>query len=116
MLIMPALGKLRQEDYKLAASLYIVRKVCAHKCKCLRRPEEDIRSPEVGIQVAVSHPMWMLDIELRSSARAICTFNHWAISHTHPFSHYRGTEDLHTCGTGHKVMAAMEDGILCQRG
>lgn len=40
---------------------------------CLRRPEEDIRSPGAGvIRVVVNHLTWVLRSELGSSDREVC--------------------------------------------
>lgn len=35
---------------------------------------------ELDFQAVVSHPMWMLGMELEFSARALCALNHWTIS------------------------------------
>ena len=34
---------------------------------------------ELELQAVVSHSVWMLGTELRSSARAMCTLNLWAL-------------------------------------
>lgn len=47
--------------------------VCAHECRCLRRPEEGILS--LGDQVTGSY-VWVLEMEFKSSARAILALNH----------------------------------------
>lgn len=46
-----------------------------HVCTCPQRLEEDIRAPGAGLQAVGSLLSWVLEIELRSSARAVCTVN-----------------------------------------
>lgn len=48
-------------------------------CRCALRTEES-ESPRTGTILAVLHPTWMLGARLGSSARAVYTLNHWAIS------------------------------------
>jgi hypothetical protein len=43
-----------------------IRVVCAHKCRC---PQE------LELQVVINHLMWMLRIEIGSSARAVLEKN-----------------------------------------
>ena len=38
---------------------------------CLHRLEEEVRSPEAGLQVVVNCLTWILGIELRSCARTV---------------------------------------------
>lgn len=48
--------------------------------QCLQRPEEDLRSPQVDIQVVLSLPVWLLGVERLSSARAVSALKPWATS------------------------------------
>lgn len=49
--------------------------VCAHEYRCLWKPEEGDRFPELNYR-HLRCLIWVLGIELRSSARAICVPNH----------------------------------------
>ena len=46
----------------------------------LKRPGEALDLLELELQSAVSHLMWGLGTELKSSGRAVCTLNSGAIS------------------------------------
>jgi hypothetical protein len=51
--------------------------MCVSTC---RRAEGSIESLEMGLQVVVSHPMWVLGNESESSGRAESTLNYCTIS------------------------------------
>lgn len=53
--------------------------LCPWECKCLQNPEEGVRFPGVGMQVFVSHWMWVLWTEFRYPARVESALHHWAI-------------------------------------
>lgn len=46
--------------------------VCMHECRCLWMPEEDLL--ELELQVFVSHPTWILEVE-QWSARTASALN-----------------------------------------
>lgn len=47
--------------------------VYAHECRCVRKPES--ASLELESQVAVISILWVLETELRSSAKAMCALH-----------------------------------------
>lgn len=64
-----------EKDFKdfLKIFLYLGLCVC-HTCA----GAEGTRSPAAGVTDGLIHPTWGLEIELRSSGRAISSLNHWS--------------------------------------
>jgi hypothetical protein len=62
-----------------------VRVLCLHhayaqsKFGLLLRSKENIKSPEAGVTVIVSHSLWVLETELPSLRRALSILNHQVI-------------------------------------
>lgn len=51
--------------------MYLYNNVCvSHACRCLRSPEEGVRSPRTG-HTGGPDPMWVLGSESWSRARAV---------------------------------------------
>lgn len=50
-----------------------------HMCSVHRRQERMLGPPELELQMVVYHT-WVLGIEPKTSERAACVTNHWAIS------------------------------------
>ena len=53
--------------------VYVEERVCAHKCRCPQRCQIPL---ELRLGAVVSHLIWVLGLELRSSGRALCALNH----------------------------------------
>lgn len=50
--------------------------MCVCVCVCLLwKPERELNAPELGLQVVVSHQIWMLGTEFGSSRRTESTLN-----------------------------------------
>lgn len=77
--------KTRVHRFSLLLKDYSLFYLCVYMCacislyapymwRCLCRPE-DVGSPETGVKVVVSHPMWLLGLKPGSSAREVGALN-----------------------------------------
>lgn len=50
-----------------------------HKCRCAKRPEEDVRSSGSGVTDSCEPPDGVLGTKLGTSTRVVCDLHLWVI-------------------------------------